>query len=102
MTVNFDELLKKGKQSVVSGNAKEDKWKERIGAILHLVHDLNEMYGNDQHNLRLEPKKCSGCNKATFVLAVKTLETPHKSLRFHKSKWKFEDSKYMCDSCRKA
>lgn len=100
MTLNFDDLLKKGKQSVAGGGTKEDRWKEYVNAIIFLAHEMNALYGDPKkHNLKLELKNCHKCGEATFILAARKLNPPNEPLRFHRRGWQYKKSKYICGSC---
>lgn len=100
---NFDDLLKKGKQSASGVKTEEEKWKELVATVMYAVHQLNDMYPNGKkHHMKLEAANCQGCQEAMFVLAVRPLDKANKPMRFHKSKWKYlQDHKYVCDKCRK-
>lgn len=101
MSINFDDLLKRGKQSIVGTNSKEKRWGELVGGIIHMVHELNSMYPDtNKHNLKIELKSCSSCGEATFILAVKSLDNDKRPMRYHKSKWQYKDSGYFCERCK--
>ena len=104
MANNFDELLKKGKGNATNLNTNENKWKEIIATLMHSLHQLNSMYGNNkQHHLKVEPNKCKTCGEASFVIAIRSLSEKGKATRYHKSKWQcLENHKYLCDKCKKS
>lgn len=105
MSINFDALLKKGKESVSLSKTDRDKWDELIATLMHTVHTLNGMYSkNTKHNMKLEHVNCTDCQEAMFVLAIRTLDSdkPRRTMRYHKAKWKYISSnKYFCEKCKK-
>lgn len=98
---NFDDILKKGKKAGSKADPKAS-WKECISIIMHELHRLNSMYGdNFSHHAMIEQKKCDMCGMCTYILAVRELDDTKKVLKYYKGDWKpFDKGKYLCTKCK--
>lgn len=104
MSRNFDEILKKGKEKVVSGKTKNKKelFKEHVVGLISTIHKLNDLYDNGQHNIMISNANCSKCNKPTFVLTVKNIENSQQTIKFYKFNWKVAgQGTFNCEKCKK-
>lgn len=104
MTKNFDDILKKGKEKVISGKnkGKKELFKEHIVGLISVIHKLNDLYGNDKHNVMISSANCNKCSKPTFIITAKNIENAQQTIRFHKSNWKvIGQGNYNCEKCKK-
>jgi len=101
MGTSFDDILKKGK-SVGTVDGSKKAWKDCITTLMHELHRLNYMYGDDfAHHVLIEQKKCDGCGVATFLITVREINDHKKVLRFHKGDWKpIDEGRYHCEKCK--
>lgn len=98
---DFDDILKKGKDAVAPTSNPKLDWKDAIGIVLHSLHNLNIMYGDEykSHIHGLEKAKCTRCGKITYLLTVDDLNGGTVALKFHAGHWKATTSGYVCDKC---
>lgn len=105
--VDFDDILKKGKQAAGPAKDKRLDWKMAIGAVLNALQDLNALYGNDtcHYIYNMERGKCATCGKVTYMLNVYDIDSINTQLKFHLSDWKTSGSSgystYYCGACHK-
>lgn len=104
MAQNFDDILKKGKEKAGTAGTKNKKelFKEYIVNMLSLIHNFNDLFENEQHNVMIGNANCAKCKKPTFILTVKNIDNLQQAIRFHRSNWKaMGQGVYHCDKCKK-
>ena len=103
MGKSFDELLQEGKSRAETGpQNKVRRWKECVNKLMDTIHELNALYeGKDSHHfVDVEAVNCKKCKQASFLVIVRDITKPKRTIRFHPSQWKSDGGDYYCDKCK--
>lgn len=101
MSTSFDDILKKGKDRAVGPADPRINWKHKVYNLMKGLLELNEAYGNNKHNVKIEICVCDKCLKASYVVMVRDFNDDSRIIRFHQSGWNhLGKSLYNCDECK--
>lgn len=100
MTKSFDDILEEGKNRAAGKKSPRSEWKSRVYGLMRDLLDLNSLYNNDKHNIKVERGMCDKCLKVSYVVIVRNIIDENRSIRFHQSGWKhLGKNVYICDEC---
>lgn len=98
---SFDEILKKAKDRVKDQGGEKKKWRECINNAMAALHELNDLYPDEDHNVEVRATECDNCLKPSFLLVVKNINNLDRKIKVHKAGWAMvKSSTYKCEKCK--